>query len=115
MTKEYTRRELRLAVGRASWDLDTASPGWRDKIDLDRLNMGAGHHSLRPESLTCGCILAQLDPALSLSEDGFWETAMDSLGLSSTSAFFNTTGSSNWFGIVTDLWTREVGKRETVK
>ncbi len=44
----------------AAW-ADKAIPGWRGKIDTDRLDMKTSYF----DSSSCGCIGAQLDPQLS--------------------------------------------------
>lgn len=111
MTEDCTFEVLKREVGRATIELDAAIPGWRDKIDLKRLNMDRGWHSIQPGSLTCGCVLAQLDPSLSLEVDGYWGQTMDASGLSETEAFCNKRDSPKWFDMVTDLWTREINQR----
>ncbi len=53
--------------------LDEHEPGWRQRIDVQRLDMSEPTYSRRV-SHACGCVLAQLDPNRhGLWDDGWYE------------------------------------------
>lgn len=64
--------------------LDRNQPGWRDMIDVTRLNMAQGWFR-RKRRRACGCILSQIDShhpePTRRPNEGFYSLTADRLGL----------------------------------
>ena len=89
-------------VERGAELLDRELPGWDERIDLDRLDLGS----------TCDCIVGQLNPAHAHFKHHRYSKGIEALGVETRpSRFgFNTWGQQR-FASLTAAWKRLIESR----
>ena len=89
-------------VERGAELLDRELPGWDERIDLDRLDLGS----------TCNCIVGQLNPAQAHLKHRRYDKGIAALGVENAPAKygFNVWGQQR-FESLTNAWKRLIAGR----
>lgn len=88
-------------VERGAEFLDARIPGWEEKIDLDKLDLGS----------CCNCIVGQLNPAHTrIREDRYW-SGIKELGVRGEAKHGFITWGTQTFDVLTEGWRNLIERR----